>query len=115
MFLLHLLVPVSAASSSIASSYTESAGFDLALYQKVGVLDGSSALNPWCHELPDPVTKVTYDNYVSISRHDAETNGWEQGDIVKVSGNGAEIDRSTIVDSTRSSQRSYWYRIGLWT
>ena len=83
---------ISAASSSIASSYTESAGFDLALYQKVGVLDGSSALNPWCHELPDPVTKVTYDNYVSISRHDAETNGWEQGDIVKVSGNGAEID-----------------------
>lgn len=82
----------STASAAIASNYKESSGFDLALYQKVGVLDGNSALNPWCHELPDPVTKVTYDNYVSISRHDAESNEWEQGDIVKVSANGVEID-----------------------
>ena len=83
---------VSAASSAINANYKASTGFDLALYQKVGILDGNSALNPWCHELPDPVTKVTYDNYVSISRHDAETNEWEQGDIVKVSANGVEID-----------------------
>ncbi|MFT5725394.1 MAG: MoCo/4Fe-4S cofactor protein with predicted Tat translocation signal [Bacteroidia bacterium] len=87
----------SSAANAIAAAYKKPSGFELALYQKVGVLDGDSAMNPWCHELPDPVTKVTYDNYISISRHDAESNEWEQGDILKVTANGAEIDKLPLM------------------
>ncbi|MFT5512853.1 MAG: Fe-S-cluster-containing dehydrogenase component, partial [Bacteroidia bacterium] len=87
----------SSAAAAISAGYKASTGFDLELYQKVGVLDGNNAVNPWCHELPDPVTKVTYDNYISISRHDAETNEWEQGDILKVTANGAEIDKLPLM------------------
>lgn len=72
-------------------------GFDLVLYQKVGPRDGSNALNPWCHEMPDPVTKVTYDNYVVISKSDAAAKGFEQGDWVKISANGVSINKLPLL------------------
>ena len=37
--------------------------FALVLYPTVGMLDGRHGHNAWLHELPDPVTKVTWDNY----------------------------------------------------
>jgi molybdopterin-containing oxidoreductase family iron-sulfur binding subunit len=45
--------------------------FEVVLYQKNGIGDGQHAANPWLQELPDPITKVTWDNYITISRHDA--------------------------------------------
>jgi MoCo/4Fe-4S cofactor protein with predicted Tat translocation signal len=41
--------------------------FEVALYQKVGMGIGMQANNPWLLELPDPVTKITWDNYAIIS------------------------------------------------
>ncbi len=87
----------SSAAATIAANYKKSSGFELALYQKVGVLDGNSALNPWSHEMPDPVTKVTYDNYVTISRNDAESNDLEQGDFVKISAGGKVIEQLPVL------------------
>lgn len=43
-----------------------SKGTELVLYQKIGIGDGRLAANPFLHELPDPITKVTWDNYVCI-------------------------------------------------
>lgn len=40
---------------------------ELVIYQKVSIGNGSQANNPWLQELPDPVTKVTWDNYVMMS------------------------------------------------
>lgn len=40
---------------------------ELLLYEKVGIGNGSGATNPWLQELPDPITKATWDNYVIIS------------------------------------------------
>ena len=40
---------------------------ELVIYQKVSMGNGSQANNPWLQELPDPVTKVTWDNYVMMS------------------------------------------------
>src|SRR5690606_22637778 len=42
-------------------------GVELALYQKTGIGEGKQASNPWLQELPDPVTKATWDNYVIMS------------------------------------------------
>ena len=56
------------AATSVAQNYkTEGAGLQLALYQKVGLGDGSQANNPWLQEMPDPITKATWDNYLTIS------------------------------------------------
>ncbi len=55
------------------SKLASSAGdWELVLYKKTGVGDGSSANNPWLQELPDPITKVTWDNYITVSLADAQ-------------------------------------------
>ena len=40
---------------------------EVILYQKVSVGNGSQANNPWLQELPDPISKVTWDNYAMVS------------------------------------------------
>lgn len=40
---------------------------ELVLYKKVGIGCGEGSGNPWLQELPDPVTRATWDNYVIIS------------------------------------------------
>jgi MoCo/4Fe-4S cofactor protein with predicted Tat translocation signal len=41
--------------------------YELFLYQKVSIGNGNGASNPWLQELPDPVTRATWDNYVIVS------------------------------------------------
>ena len=40
---------------------------ELVLYQKVSIGTGKQSSNPWLQELPDPITKATWDNYVMMS------------------------------------------------
>jgi molybdopterin-containing oxidoreductase family iron-sulfur binding subunit len=56
----------------------------LILYPKAGILDGRGALNPWLQELPDPITKVTWDNYACLSPSRAGALGVGEGDVVRV-------------------------------
>ncbi len=44
--------------------------FELALYEKTGIGNGNQANNPWLQELPDPISKITWDNYVTMSPAD---------------------------------------------
>jgi molybdopterin-containing oxidoreductase family iron-sulfur binding subunit len=69
---------------SVKSS--ESSGIELELYESVGVGVGKQANNPWLQELPDPITKVTWDNYVCVSARLAEELQLEEEDLVKIDG-----------------------------
>ncbi len=40
---------------------------ELQVYESVGLGTGKQANNPWLMELPDPVTKLTWDNVAAIS------------------------------------------------
>lgn len=40
---------------------------ELALYEKVGIGNGNQANNPWLQELPDPISKITWDNYITMA------------------------------------------------
>ena len=65
-----------AAAAGIGRNYKASnEGLELALYQKVGIGTGAQANNPWLQEMPDPISKATWDNYVSISMKMAEELG----------------------------------------
>jgi molybdopterin-containing oxidoreductase family iron-sulfur binding subunit len=59
-------------------------GYTLVLYPSVGMLDGRHAFNPWLHELPDPITKITWDNCASLSPVTAASLGVGDGDIVRI-------------------------------
>ncbi|MES2587943.1 MAG: TAT-variant-translocated molybdopterin oxidoreductase [Bacteroidota bacterium] len=42
-------------------------GLEIELYLKAGIGIGVQANNPWLQELPDPVSKVTWDNYITMN------------------------------------------------
>ncbi len=59
-------------------------GIELELYESVALRNGKHANNPWLQEMPDPVSKVTWDNYLAVSPRFAEENGLEHGDVVTI-------------------------------
>lgn len=65
---------------------TPESGIEAVLYEKIGIGTGSQANNPWLQELPDPITKAVWDNYVCVSPAYAEANGLAKEDVVKVNG-----------------------------
>ncbi len=58
--------------------------FELVLYPKIQIGDGSLSNLAWLHELPDPVTKIVWDNYASISIKTAEALKVHEGDLIEV-------------------------------
>ncbi len=64
----------------------------LILYPKAGMLDGRHGHNAWLQELPDPVSKVSWDNYACLSPAAASKLGVEMGDMVKISRSGGGQD-----------------------
>lgn len=51
--------------------------FELVLYTNTAIGDGTQANNPWLQELPDPITRLSWDNYLTISPKDAKKLGIE--------------------------------------
>jgi molybdopterin-containing oxidoreductase family iron-sulfur binding subunit len=52
-------------------------GLEVVLYQKNGIGVGAQANNPWLQELPDAVTKVTWDNYITMNPSEMDQNGYD--------------------------------------
>ncbi len=59
-------------------------GITLHFYQNVALGDGGLANNPWLQELPDPVSKICWDNYFAVSPGYATLRGFETGDVIKI-------------------------------
>jgi MoCo/4Fe-4S cofactor protein with predicted Tat translocation signal len=59
-------------------------GVEVVLYQKTGLGNGSQGNNPWLHELPDPVSKICWDNYFAVLPDYAEKMGYKQGTVIEV-------------------------------
>jgi molybdopterin-containing oxidoreductase family iron-sulfur binding subunit len=73
---------------SLPSSFpAPQAGMELVLYQKMGTGTGRHANNPWLQELPDPITRATWDNYLCISPADAQDMELASEDVVLLNGN----------------------------
>ena len=64
---------VSAAVAKLAKATAK--GMELTLYSKTGMGDGQMANNPWLQEFPDPLTRATWDNYLTMSQADADRLG----------------------------------------
>ncbi len=59
---------------------------ELCLYEPVSIGNGSNANNPWLQELPDPVSKVTWDNYAAVSPAMAKRYGLKTESMIKING-----------------------------
>lgn len=91
----------SALSQGVANS-----GLELLLYTKTGMGDGQQANNPWLQEFPDPITRVSWDNYVTISKADAEAkdlvnynvaNGGLNGSYVSLTVDGVKLENVPVI------------------
>ncbi|MDO8527826.1 MAG: TAT-variant-translocated molybdopterin oxidoreductase [Deltaproteobacteria bacterium] len=56
----------------------------LVVYPSIPHYDGRSGNNSWLMELPDPVTKITWQNYVSVSPSKAVQLNVQEGDVLKL-------------------------------
>jgi len=65
----------SSAAASILAQSKPANEFELVLYTKTGLGDGQQANNPWLQEFPDPITRVSWDNYITVSKADADKKG----------------------------------------
>ncbi|MBN09622.1 MAG: quinol:cytochrome C oxidoreductase [Flavobacteriaceae bacterium] len=63
-------------------------GMNLILYSKAGMGDGQQANNPWLQEFPDPITRVSWDNYLTISKSDASNLGLKNINVANGALNG---------------------------
>jgi len=76
-----------AAAAVLANA--KSTGMELVLYTKTGMGDGQQANNPWLQEFPDPITRASWDNYVTVSKSDAEKLGFENWNVANGGLNGS--------------------------
>ncbi|TRZ46388.1 TAT-variant-translocated molybdopterin oxidoreductase [Robertkochia solimangrovi] len=83
------LVPVSVAGAVSKLSKATADGMELTLYPKVGMGDGQQANNPWLQEFPDPISRVSWDNYLTVSKADAEERGLENYHVANGGLNGS--------------------------
>jgi molybdopterin-containing oxidoreductase family iron-sulfur binding subunit len=68
-------------------------GYELTFRRSASLLDGRFANLGWLVELPDPVTKLTWDNALLVSPQDAEALKIEEnGRIVRLTANGKDLE-----------------------
>jgi MoCo/4Fe-4S cofactor protein with predicted Tat translocation signal len=78
-------------------------GIELELVQNMGVGAGVGADNPWLQEMPDPITKITWDNYVTMNPSEMEEAGYEihfgqehEMNVLDITANGNTIQLPVI-------------------
>ena len=90
--------PDATSAVSALNTPAKSGDVELVLYEKVGIGNGFDANNPWLQELPDPISKATWGNYVCVPFDMAQANKWEQGDVLKVTAaNGKSVELPVLV------------------
>lgn len=85
-----------------AVSKPSSAELEISFYETVNIGAGQYAHNPWLQEMPDPVTRTVWGNYLSIPvEWDGVNNidGWKglnDGDEVEVEANGHKFKCAVV-------------------
>ena len=70
---------------------------ELWLHPSLSVGDGRGANNGWLQELPDPITKVTWDNVAAVAPSRARQLGWTDGQLVRISAGGRTVTVPVLI------------------
>ncbi|MCI0920878.1 TAT-variant-translocated molybdopterin oxidoreductase [Sphingobacterium rhinopitheci] len=91
-------VDVNAVAAAIVNDAKKvTADVELKLYESTVMRDGRYANNAYLQELPDPVSKVTWDNYAAINPIFAEQLGLGENSKVKIEANGYAIELPVLL------------------
>lgn len=103
----HAAATPAAVATAVNADYNKAAAmatsakggtYELVVYEKIGLGNGNQSNNPWLLELPDPISKVTWDNYITMSIPDVKKLGLNEmlrqdidGSIVDLTVNGVSV------------------------
>lgn len=79
------------------NNVNENNGFTLHLSDSYFIGGGKFANNGWLQEVPHPVSKVTWDNYASISPSMAKELNVEMNDLVEINNQGRKLTLPVLV------------------
>lgn len=88
---------LSAGEAASMISQVKGGDVELVLYEKTGMGIGNQSNNPWLQELPDPISKCTWDNYITMNPTDMKgkysllERGDYNGDVVELTVGGQKI------------------------
>ncbi|MEZ5105317.1 MAG: TAT-variant-translocated molybdopterin oxidoreductase [Draconibacterium sp.] len=71
---------------AISAKNSTSGEWEIVLYKSVAIADGSVANNPWLQELPDPIAKISWDNFAAVPVKWAEENGVANENVITING-----------------------------
>jgi len=82
------------AAAGLASAYPKGTGegMELVFIRDLKVMDGRFANSPWLQELPDPITKLTWDNAAIMGQETADEVGVTNEQLVSVSVGGQSVE-----------------------
>ncbi|MDG1037926.1 MAG: TAT-variant-translocated molybdopterin oxidoreductase [Polaribacter sp.] len=100
---------------------TKASAFELNLYTSTGLGDGKQANNPWLQEFPDPITRASWDNYLTMSISDASELGFENpvkdngaidGNYANVTVNGVTVKNIPVLIQPGQAKGSFGLALG---
>ncbi len=108
-------------SNGALSSLFQEGGYELTLYTSTGLGDGQQANNPWLQEFPDPITRASWDNYLTVSQADAEvlnlvnkhvSNGALNGSYVNVTMGNVVLENVPVIIQPGQAKGSVGMALG---
>ncbi|MHC9089414.1 TAT-variant-translocated molybdopterin oxidoreductase [Tenacibaculum sp. IMCC1] len=114
-------VDINVVAAQLVKNANNASGFELSLYSSTALGDGKQANNPWLQELPDPITRASWDNYLTISISDAKELGFENpvkdngaidGNYANVTVNGITINKVPVLIQPGQAKGSVGLALG---
>jgi molybdopterin-containing oxidoreductase family iron-sulfur binding subunit len=91
-----------------APAAVSAASIEVVLFRDTKLDDGRFANNAWMQELPDPITKIVWDNALLISRKTAVELGLNTDDVVEIAVGGRKLSAPVWVQPGQAD-----YSVGL--
>ncbi|MCG8892784.1 TAT-variant-translocated molybdopterin oxidoreductase [Tenacibaculum finnmarkense] len=114
-------VVISTSVSELLKTTSTASGFELNLFSSTALGDGKQANNPWLQELPDPITRASWDNYLTVSMADAKELGFDNpvkdngainGNYATVTVNGVSIEKVPVMIQPGQAKGSVGLALG---
>ena len=109
------------AAASALNNATKPSEMELNLFTSTALGDGKQANNPWLQELPDPLTRASWDNYITMSMADArergftnpvKDNGAINGQYANVTVNGVTVSNIPVMIQPGQAKGSIGLALG---
>ncbi|MEM9984010.1 MAG: 4Fe-4S dicluster domain-containing protein, partial [Bacteroidota bacterium] len=77
---------------------------EIVYFERCAIMEGKQANNPWLQELPDPISRVCWDNYVSVPVTLAQEMGLKNEDVIDITVDGETYSMPVYVQPGQARQ-----------